>query len=378
MGSTVHLSFMASVVGVLLLAFPGCIQKVPSDGVEAIESLDRQLVESQGAAYAPEAYGRFVTHWVALRGQLQAEEEEITWPWETNPLLASLQKVRAEGEEAVAQSLARREARRLETEARLALLEGRLQTFNSRIDDIGSRVVLGRKPVETALLLHQARSFFDQGLYERSAHAATQAADMMEIQTTVLTTTLGHYADERRVHAWRRIAQQTIEWSRRHHTGAIVVSKADRRLTVYRDGRQVLSYPVRLGYNGIFEKRYQGDGATPEGQYHIVRKRDRGHTQFYRALVLNYPNVEDRRRFQQARHAGRIPADSFIGGQIEIHGGDDVLMSQTLGCIMLENWQMDAIFREVESGTPVTIVGALKVTNSIALALAGLDQTEEG
>jgi hypothetical protein len=45
---------------------------------------------------------------------------------------------------------------------------------------------------------------------------------------------------------------------------------------------------------------------------------------------------------------------------------------------MLENWQMDAVFKEVESGTPVTIVGALKLTNSIALALAGLDQTEEG
>jgi L,D-peptidoglycan transpeptidase YkuD (ErfK/YbiS/YcfS/YnhG family) len=370
--------FATGVLSMILLALPGCIQKVPSDVVEAIESLDHQLIESQGAEYAPDAYGRFAKHWVALRRQLQAEEDEIVWPWETNPLLASLETVRAEGEEAVAQSLMRRDARRLETEARLAFLEGRMRTFNSRVDDMGGRVVLGGRPVETALLLHQARSFFDQGLYDRSIQVARQAAGMMEVQTAVLTTTLGHYADERRVHMWRRIAQQTIEWSRLHHTAAIVISKADRRLTVYRNGRQVLSYPVRLGYNGILEKRYQGDGATPEGQYHIIRKRDRGHTQFYRALVLNYPNSEDRRRFQQARYAGHIPADSFIGGQIEIHGGDDILMSQTLGCVMLENRHMDAIFREVESGTPVTIVGALRLTNSIALALAGLDQTEEG
>ena len=369
---------LTGVLALVLLALPGCIQKVPSDVVEAIESLDRQLVESQGAEYAPEAYGRFVKDWVTLRGQVQAEEDEIVWPWESNPLLASLHKVRAEGEEAVAQSLTQRAARRLETEARLALLEERLRTFNSRVDEMGSRVVLGRKPVETALLLHQARSFFDQGLYDRSVHVVKQAAGMMEAQTAVLTTTLGHYADERRVRVWRRIAQQTIEWSRAHHTAAIVVSKADRRLTVYRNGQSVLSYPVRLGYNGILEKRYQGDGATPEGQYHIIRKRDRGQTQFYRALVLNYPNGEDRRRFQQARHTGRIPVDAFIGGQIEIHGGDDLLMNQTLGCIMLENWQMDAIFRMVEPGTPVTIVGAIKLTNSIALALAGLDQTEEG
>lgn len=366
------------VLSVILLALPGCMQKVPSEVVEAIESLERQLVESQGAEYAPEVYGRFVKHWVALRGQLQAAEDEIVWPWESNPLLVSLQKVRDEGEEAMAQSRSQRETRRLETETRLAFLEGRLRTFNSRIDEMGSRVVLGRKPVETALLLHQARTFFDQGLYDRSVHVAQQAAGMMEVQTAVLTTTLGHYADERRIHAWRRMAQQTIEWSRVHHTAAVVVSKADRRLTVYRNGRQILSYPVRLGYNGILEKRYQGDGATPEGQYHIIRKRDRGQTQFYRALVLNYPNGEDRRRFQQARHTGRIPADAFIGGQIEIHGGDDILMNQTLGCLMLENWQMDAIFRVVEQGTPVTIVGAVQLTNSIAMALAGLDQTEEG
>ena len=371
-------SVITGVFSVFLLILPGCIQKVPSEMVEAIESLDRRLLESQGSEYAPDAYGRFVKHWVTLRAQLQAEEDEIVWPWETNPLLAELRTVRAEGEEVVARSLTQREARRLETETRLALLDARLRTFNSRIDDMGSRVVLGRKPVETSLLLHQARSFFDQGLYDRSMQTATQAAGMMEVQTSVLTTRLGHYADEHRIHAWRRIAQQTIEWSRAHRTATIVVSKADRRLTIYRNGRQVLSYPVRLGYNGIFEKRYQGDGATPEGQYHIIRKRDRGQTQFYRALVLNYPNVEDRRRFQQARHAGRIPADSFIGGQIEIHGGDDILMSQTLGCVMLENWQMDAVFREVESGTPVTIVGALKLANSIALALAGLDQTQKG
>ena len=369
---------VTGVLSVILFALPGCMQKVPSEVVEAIESLDRQLVESQGAEYAPEVYGRFVKHWVALRGQLQAAEDEIVWPWESNPLLVSLQKVRDEGEEAMAQSRSQRETRRLETETRLAFLEGRLRTFNSRIDEMGSRVVLGRKPVETALLLHQARTFFDQGLYDRSVHVAQQAAGMMEVQTAVLTTTLGHYADERRIHAWRRMAQQTIEWSRVHHTAAVVVSKADRRLTVYRNGRQILSYPVRLGYNGILEKRYQGDGATPEGQYHILRKRDRGQTQFYRALVLNYPNGEDRRRFQQARHTGRIPADAFIGGQIEIHGGDDILMNQTLGCLMLENWQMDAIFRVVEQGTPVTIVGAVQLTNSIAMALAGLDQTEEG
>jgi len=45
--------------------------------------------------------------------------------------------------------------------------------------------------------------------------------------------------------------------------------------------------------------------------------------------------------------------------------------------VMLENRQMDAIFKEVEPGTPVTIVGAIRLSNSIAIALTGLDQTDE-
>jgi hypothetical protein len=127
----------------------------------------------------------------------------------------------------------------------------------------------------------------------------------------------------------------------------------------------------------VLEKRYQGDGATPEGQYRVIKKRDRGQTQFYRALLLDYPNSEDRRRFQLARTAGAIPAESFIGGQIEIHGKEDMFLSQTLGCVMLDNREIDAVFEATAVGTPVTIVGAMEVTNAVALALAGIERVGE-
>jgi murein L,D-transpeptidase YafK len=143
-------------------------------------------------------------------------------------------------------------------------------------------------------------------------------------------------------------------------------------LTLYRGGKKVLSYPVRLGFNGIKEKRYQGDGATPEGRYRVAGKRGRGQTQFYRALLLDYPNQQDRRRFVNDRRNGRIPAFRNIGGQIEIHGVDNELMAQTLGCVMLENPQMAVLFDRVDNGTPVTIVGALLEHNSVARALSKL------
>ncbi len=173
------------------------------------------------------------------------------------------------------------------------------------------------------------------------------------------------------------MAKDTVEWSRKHRTSAIVVSKADRVLTLYRNGKRMLSYPVRLGFNGIKEKLYQGDGATPEGRYRVTGKRGQGQTQFYRALVLDYPNAEDRKRFLLGRKAGDIPRSRSIGGQIEIHGIENELMAQTLGCIMLDNSQMGLLFAHVEKGTLVTIVGALQKNNSVALVLADLSVPTE-
>lgn len=367
-----------STLCILLLGLSACVQKAPPEMLQAVEILDRQLVEAQGAEFAPEEYARFVEHWVAVKGRILAEDDVIHWPWEANPLVADLRKVQEQGERAASVAVQRKEAERRAAESQLLALEERLRLFASSVDEMGSRVVLGQRPIETELVIRQARSYLEQGLYTRSTQAAQKASQLMDSQIELLGTELGRYADERRVGAWRRMVRRTVEWSRTHRAAAIVVSKADRRLTLYRNGHSVVSYPVELGYNGILEKRYQGDGATPEGHYRVIRKRDRGQTKFYRALLLDYPNNEDRHRFRKARVAGAIPASALIGGQIEIHGGDDRALSQTLGCIMLDNRQIDALFEAIDEGAPVTIVGAVNVTNSVALSLAGLAQTERG
>jgi hypothetical protein len=358
-------------------AISACVQSAPPELLQAVEALDRQLTEGQGAEFAPEEYTRFITHWVALKQRLAADEDLIRWPWEPDSLVADLKQIKEEGGVAVTLATERRAARRVEAEGRLHALERRLGHLVTSVDEMASRMVLGPRLMETELLAKQGRTFFHQGLYSRSLQAIEAAFQLIDEQTATLTAELGRYADEASVAAWRRLAQRTIEWSKAHEAAAIIVSKADRRLTLYRNGRVVLSYPVRLGYNAMVEKRYQGDGATPEGMYRVIRKRDRGQTHFYRALLLDYPNGRDRRRFQIAHRQGRIPADASIGGQIEIHGGNDTTLSQTLGCVMLENKQIDMLFPYTETGTPVTIVGALKVSNSVSVALASLEPNAE-
>jgi hypothetical protein len=358
----------------LLVILAGCAEAVPQDVVEAIESIDRDLMNLRAAELSPDDYTRFAHQWMALKTRVQAEEDLIHWPWEPNDLDIALRRLQEEGIQTVARITDQRKSQRQAAENKLTSVEDRFQILTAQVGAIDSRLVLGQQLVETDLLVKQARAFFEEGQYERSIGASEKAGQLLVSQTAVLSRELGRYADHGRIGRWQQMAKETIEWSRRHHTSAIVVSKADRVLTLYKNGQKVLSYSVRLGFNGIREKRYQGDGATPEGRYRIAGKRGQGQTQFYRALLLDYPNEEDRRRFQSARKTGLIPVSKGIGGQIEIHGVENELMAQTLGCVMLENPQMVYLYDRVEKGTPVTIVGALHEHNSVAQALASLGQ----
>lgn len=363
------------------LAFCGslvaCVETVPSDVVEAIESLDRDLLQLRAAEVAPSEYAAFAHRWITLRTRVEAEEDTIRWPWEPNDLEQALRQLRAEGTLTVARLTAQLEEERQAAERQLMFVEERARALSTQVHAIDSRLILAEKPVETDLLLKQARAFYEQGRYEQSIKASDRASAYLTAQSAVLQRELGRYASPDRIAQWQRMAHDTIEWSKKHRASAIVVSKAERSLTLYRSGQKVLSYPVRLGFNGIKEKRYQGDGATPEGRYRISGKRGRGQTQYYRALLLDYPNQQDRRRFLNERKKGLIPAYRDIGGQIEIHGVDNELMAQTLGCVMLENPHMAALFDRVDNGTPVTIVGALLERNSVAQALENLSTRRE-
>jgi len=350
----------------------GCVEAVPPDLVEAVQSIDRELMRLKASEILPDDYTRFVHQWMTVKARIEAEEDMIRWPWELNELEQTLRRLEDEGVRTVARLTEQRESLRRSAEEQLARVEDRFRAIGSRVSIIDSRLVLGQKPVETDLLIKQARSFYEQGRYGQSLDASEQAAQHIAAQASLLNRELGRYANRERITRWQQMAKETVDWSRKHQASAIVVSKADRLLTLYRNGQKMLSYPVRLGFNGIREKLYQGDGATPEGRYRITTKRGQGQTQFYRALVLDYPNAEDRRRFLLKRKTGHIPRSRHIGGQIEIHGIESELMAQTLGCIMLDNPQMALLFTRVEKGTPVTIVGALHEQNSVALVLADL------
>jgi murein L,D-transpeptidase YafK len=151
----------------------------------------------------------------------------------------------------------------------------------------------------------------------------------------------------------------------------LVITKAARRLFLLAragdDARLIRSYRAGLGFDPVADKERQGDGRTPEGQFTITKLIP--HSQYYKAFLLSYPEMEDAERglkddlitaaeadsILRARRASRpSPSGTALGGLIEIHGlGSEV--DWTLGCIALENKHIDELWEVVTVGTKVSI-----------------------
>lgn len=156
---------------------------------------------------------------------------------------------------------------------------------------------------------------------------------------------------------WKQWVDATITGSRDHSDMAIVVNKLQRRLILYYRGLKLASFPAELGANGLARKAHAGDRATPEGMYRVVAIKQGRATKYYKALLINYPNDEDRARYAQGKARGVIPVRAGIGSLIEIHGDGGQGRDWTDGCIALTNDDMDKVFARSHIGMPVTIVG---------------------
>lgn len=353
------------------------METVPDELVESIEAIDRDLVSLHAGDLLSEDYSHFVHNWIALRSRVQSEENVVRWPWEENGLETDLEQLQQEGSHLIASVKQRQASQRASAEAKLSRIEQRLRLINTSVGAIGSRLVPGEQHVEAELWIRQARVLLEDGQSERSIQASDRAAKILLAQAVTLNNELGRYADEELITTWKDAVRRTIDWSHSHRAQAIVISKADRLLMLYKNGRKVLTFPIHLGSRGIRAKRHYGDGATPEGEYRIVRKRGEGRTPFIRSLVLDYPNADDRRRFENARKAGEISPSHLMTGSIEIHGIAQGITDQPFGSIVLDNPQIMELFNRVSVRTPVTIVGALESQNSVSLVLADLGDQEE-
>jgi murein L,D-transpeptidase YafK len=147
----------------------------------------------------------------------------------------------------------------------------------------------------------------------------------------------------------------------------IVVTKSKRQMELYSDGSVVRTYRVGLGFNPVADKKVEGDGATPEGEFYVFVKNNQSN--YYLSLGISYPNVEAAERglrdnlISREQHDAIVdaikrkatpPQYTALGGLIYIHG-HGASSDWTRGCVALENEDMKELYDVVAVGIPVTI-----------------------
>ena len=217
--------------------------------------------------------------------------------------------------------------------------------------EMRSRVSKGK------MLLEEARVAFRKGEYLPANKKMTDAEYLLTSSYDNANENLKNYFESYPV--WRNWVNETIKESKKNSDYSIIIDKFSRKCFVYLNGTKKYEFETELGVNWVGDKRVKGDKATPEGMYKITKKFEGSRTKYYKALLLDYPNEEDKVRFRSEISKGSLPSSAKIGGLIEIHGNGGKGIDWTSGCIALTDREIDLVYRSVKVGTPVTIVGSV-------------------
>jgi lipoprotein-anchoring transpeptidase ErfK/SrfK len=354
-GNRRRFSYRAALLGIAVLV-ASCAAPPPAVDAEAARRAGLQAARTvrehdpRRAAYLEEL--------IAL-ADVATTTEAAAPAWRRSPGRVEAAWLRVAVE---AGATARAAHRRLATEreayeALIEIVEAEVARAQAEIRETGMGPRAGAAIARAKTAVDTARRLAAGGHYERARATLQKASEAADIVHQTWIGLHSRFADPRLRRQWNRWVELTVEDSRRNGTTSIVIDKLRRELVLYHAGRKVATYPAELGANGLRRKEVAGDRATPEGIYRVTRLKQGRDTIYYKALLINYPNDDDRMRFELGRRRGTISRRTGIGSLIEIHGDGGEGTDWTDGCVALRNDHMDQVFARSRVGMTVTIVG---------------------
>ena len=345
----------------LILTFVSCkTPPVPPEARQA-ELLDDDLRRAGASVYAADGFFDYQRGHRAAKDKLIREGSKLGWFRDYDKIRADYESLLARGKSTLQLARSRKEARIGALERQMSDLRLGIRLVKDISASINESQDVRKNLTKAEVCYREAELYVGREKYTEAEQRVNTARSHLARSESVVYSLLERYRDSDQVVRWRRWVMETIAHSEKTGEPALVVDKLARKLTLYKKGKAVAIHEIGLGRFGLSDKLHAGDDATPEGKYKIIRKFPS--TQYYKALLINYPNEEDLKRFILAKKKGQVPARVGIGGDIEIHGGGDGNI--TRGCISVENEVMDKIYSQVGIGTWVTIVGTLDLENGI-------------
>jgi hypothetical protein len=333
--------------------------------VEKAKSQENDLWRAGAPIYAADEYAHYLASLRVAREKLIKQNARLRWFRDYKEIRADYIVILAQGEALIKKVQAEKRSQSQDFSQRLGRLEERMGKIKALTQLMNEHAPVRENLARAEVVSREAQILIRNEKYVGLAPKLDLIDGHIRQAEEALFSILARYADDAQVARWRKLAEDTVSESRRRGTTAVLVNKLARTLTLFKKGKEIAVCVIGLGKYGLTDKLYAGDEATPEGRYKIVKKN--AQSRYYKALLLDYPNEYDRRRFAVAKKKGLIPTRAAIGGLIEIHGGGNDFL--TNGCVGVENSVMDRIFPEVAVGTVVVIIGSLESAEKL---LAGL------
>lgn len=367
-----QIRFVHGIISTFLLVclgiLNGCNTAPAPPEVAIAETQEHELWRAGADIYAPQQYKTYKTALRTGKDHFIKEQSRFKWFRDYEPVQKEFRDILSNGNDLLNNILEQKRVKLTAVASQVTFFQSRIDTLKKLTSFINEGRLSRRQLINAELLLSEAQRLAEKGKYPEAEKKLKIIPVYIAAATEAISPVLKRYANKEQIGKWRTWVNDTIETSREKGIFSIFVSKIDRKLVLYKAGAPYKTYSIGLGKNGFHDKLHAGDLATPEGKYFITKKLPR--SRYYKALLINYPNDEDRIQFARAKKSGVISSRAGIGGLIEIHGGGTEGM--TYGCIALDNRQLDELYSLIDVGTPVTIVGAIDYDNIISSTIKDL------
>jgi hypothetical protein len=357
---------------VIFLVITVCViivsqKDLPNDDLRKAREALSEAKEAEADVYSETKYKQATQIYESAMKNWSRENDRFILVRDYDSVISSAQKARKIAEESKEESIAKADDLSKNVDAAFVSMGKKIELYNKLFKNLPiprsvfdahnkskmffseSKIAQGNGKLKDAEILFKKAEIYCN-------HANTAAAKMLR----------DYFNDYSR---WKNLANDAIAASRGGNK-VILVDKVAHILYVYQSGKAIRSYDVEFGANWMARKEVAGDKATPEGNYHITSKKDGGNTGYHKAMMLDYPNGEDRAHFAQMKRQGIISRRAGIGSLIEIHGNGGRGFDWTTGCVGMRDRDIDDLFRVVGSGTRVTIVGSIE---PLSVVTGGVD-----